>query len=113
LLEKVHNFGHILRTLHGHNALLVVPSETPLHHPECKELVPLNSDVPIVEIRQKDLHKFIILMKSLGYPMVALEQCSRSVQVESAVFPDKFMLLLGNERLGAPGWLLNEGDLLV
>lgn len=81
LLEKVHNFGHILRTLQGHDALLVVPSEQPLHHPECSELIPLDSDVPIVEIRKKDLHKFIILMKSLGYPMVALEQCSRSVEI--------------------------------
>lgn len=26
LLEKVHNFGHILRTLNGHNAMLIVPS---------------------------------------------------------------------------------------
>jgi hypothetical protein len=32
LLEKVHNFGHILRTLNGHNAMLVVPSEIPLQH---------------------------------------------------------------------------------
>lgn len=69
--------------------------------------------MPILEIKQRDVHKFILLMKSLGYPLVALEQCSRSVQIESAAFPDKFMLLLGNERLGAPGWLLDEGDLLV
>jgi tRNA G18 (ribose-2'-O)-methylase SpoU len=52
-------------------------------------------------------------MKSLDYPMVALEQCSRSVMVEEAIFPSKFMLLLGNERIGAPASLLNEGDLLV
>jgi len=45
--------------------------------------------------------------------MVALEQCSRSVQLEDAKFPGKFMILLGNERLGAPSWLLNEGDILV
>lgn len=45
--------------------------------------------------------------------MVALEQCSRSVEIGSVHFPSKFMLLLGNERLGAPGWLLSEGDLLV
>jgi hypothetical protein len=80
-LEKVHNFGHILRTLHCKNAMLVVPSIQPLLHPECKELVPADCDVQIVEIRPRDLQKFIILMKSLGYPLVALEQCSRSVMV--------------------------------
>ena len=76
--------------------MLVVPSDLPLLHPECKELVPKDYDVQIVEIRQRDLHKFITLMKSLGYPLAALEQCSRSVSVESAQFPERFMLLLGN-----------------
>jgi len=29
------------------------------------------------------------------------------------VFPEKYMLLLGNERIGAPGSLLNLADILV
>lgn len=52
-------------------------------------------------------------MKSLAYPLVALEQCSRSVSVEVASFPNKLMMLLGNERIGAPASLLSEADLLV
>jgi len=52
--------------------MVVVPSKLPLEHTECKELVPEKCDVQIVEIKQRDLQKFIVLMKKLGYPLVAL-----------------------------------------
>jgi hypothetical protein len=55
LLEKVHNFGHILRTVNGMNAMIVVPSNMPLQHEECLELVPENFDAQIVEIKPRDL----------------------------------------------------------
>jgi len=33
LLEKVHNFGYLMRTLTSHSAMLTVPSKQPLLHP--------------------------------------------------------------------------------
>jgi len=33
LLEKVHNFGYLMRTLTSHSAILTVPSKQPLLHP--------------------------------------------------------------------------------
>ena len=78
LLEKVHNFGHILRTLHGHNAMLVVPSAQPLAHPECRELVPEGCDVEVIEIKDDELIQFMRLQKERGFPLIGLEQCSTS-----------------------------------
>jgi hypothetical protein len=40
LLEKVHNFGYILRTLHSKQAMLLVPSSLPLQHLECQQFIP-------------------------------------------------------------------------
>jgi hypothetical protein len=81
LLEKVHNFGYILRTLHQTRSLLLVPSQQPLQHPECLEFVPPNSQVEVVEIKPEEIYDFVKLMKTKGYPLIGLEQCSGSLKI--------------------------------
>jgi hypothetical protein len=36
------------------------------------------------------------MYQTLGYPLIALEQCSKSIELEKTEFPEKYMLLLGN-----------------
>lgn len=51
--------------------------------------------------------------KKLGYPLIGLQQCAGSVKIQQYKFPAKYMLLLGNQRIGAPASLLNLADVLV
>jgi hypothetical protein len=63
--------------------MLVIESAQPLAHPECAELIPENCDVEVIEIKEKELLKFMKLEKNRGYKLLALEQCAGSISLQN------------------------------
>ncbi|GBP83121.1 Probable methyltransferase TARBP1 [Eumeta japonica] len=63
--------------------------------------------INIEEVRQgKPLKEYLLKKKTDGYTLVAAEQTSSSVKLNNFKFPEKSLLLLGQEKDGVPCDLL-------
>ena len=58
--------------------------------------------LPIQQVKQDDLGEYLKGKKTAGYVLIGLEQASHSVSLDaySSCFPDRVVLIVGNEKCG-------------
>ncbi len=61
----------------------------------------------------RELEEFLREKKRQGYVIVGVEQTSTSVSLESFLFPEKCVVVLGKEREGIPADILQLVDVCV
>ena len=114
LLEKPPNFGHLMRTLSNYKCTtLVVPTALMLREQECLEVYNEQPLTAVVEVKEKDMLSYLSVQKQRGFSIVALEQATKSVPLEKFQFPERCILVLGNERLGMSSETIDMADHLV
>uniref|UniRef100_A0A3Q2P2Q8 TAR (HIV-1) RNA binding protein 1 n=1 Tax=Fundulus heteroclitus TaxID=8078 RepID=A0A3Q2P2Q8_FUNHE len=88
-----------------------------LHHLNDKHFQSLSVSselwLPLLEVKPVELSGFLQVKKSEGYCIVGVEQTANSQSLQDFKFPEKTLLLLGNEREGIPANLLQMLDVCV
>lgn len=115
LIDKPTNLGGLCRTCEIFGASgLVLDS---LHHLNDKHFQSLSVSselwLPLLEVKPVELTDFLQVKKSEGYSIVGVEQTANSQNLQEFKFPEKTLLLLGNEREGIPANLLQMLDVCV
>lgn len=115
LLKKMPNLGGLTRTAEIFAASkLVLPSLSVLQDKTFQDLaVSADHWLPMEEVPEAQLTDYLLAQKHNGYTLVGLEQTSTSHALQSYTFPDKTILLLGNEKRGIPVDLLQLLDASV
>ncbi len=67
----------------------------------------------MLEVKAVDVAGYLTLMKAAGYQIIGLEQTQQSRPLQDFRFAAKTVLLLGNEKRGAPAELLGLLDQAV
>ncbi|XP_053316169.1 probable methyltransferase TARBP1 [Spea bombifrons] len=115
LIDKPTNLGGLCRTceIFGASALVV----DSLHHVNDKQFQYLSVSaeqwLPLVEVKPSQLIGYLQLKKAQGYTIIGVEQTAKSVDLTEYSFPEKSLLLLGNEREGIPANLIQHLDVCV
>ncbi|KAG5266487.1 hypothetical protein AALO_G00232640 [Alosa alosa] len=115
LIDKPTNLGGLCRTCEIFGASgLVLDS---LRHVSDKQFQALSVSselwLPLMEVKPVDLSGFLQGKKAEGYCIVGVEQTANSQSLQDYRFPEKSLLLLGNEREGIPANLLQLLDVCV
>ena len=58
--------------------------------------------LPIDQVKQDQVLNYLKMKKEQGYAIVGVEQASNSQPLESFVFPEKVVVVLGKEKSGIP-----------
>ncbi|XP_035257004.1 probable methyltransferase TARBP1 [Anguilla anguilla] len=115
LIDKPTNLGGLCRTceIFGANALVM----DSLHHIKDRNFQALSVSaelwLPLLEVKPGELSDFLQVKKREGYCIVGVEQTAYSQSLLDYRFPEKSLLLLGNEREGIPANLLQLLDVCV
>ncbi|XP_056252334.1 probable methyltransferase TARBP1 [Seriola aureovittata] len=115
LIDKPTNLGGLCRTceIFGASALVL----DSLRHVGDKHFQSLSVSselwLPLLEVKPVELADFLQVKKSEGYCIVGVEQTANSQSLQDYQFPEKTLLLLGNEREGIPANLLQMLDVCV
>ncbi|XP_070697554.1 probable methyltransferase TARBP1 [Pempheris klunzingeri] len=115
LIDKPTNLGGLCRTceIFGASALVL----DSLRHVSDKHFQSLSVSselwLPLLEVKPVELAAFLQVKKSEGYCIVGVEQTANSHSLQDFQFPEKTLLLLGNEREGIPANLLQMLDVCV
>ncbi|XP_035982429.1 LOW QUALITY PROTEIN: probable methyltransferase TARBP1 [Fundulus heteroclitus] len=115
LIDKPTNLGGLCRTceIFGASGLVL----DTLHHLNDKHFQSLSVSselwLPLLEVKPVELSGFLQVKKSEGYCIVGVEQTANSQSLQDFKFPEKTLLLLGNEREGIPANLLQMLDVCV
>ncbi|KAL0983871.1 hypothetical protein UPYG_G00134130 [Umbra pygmaea] len=115
LIDKPTNLGGLCRTCEIFGASgLVLDS---LRHVSDKHFQALSVSselwLPLLEVKPVELSDFLQVKKTEGYCIVGVEQTANSQSLQDYRFPEKTLLLLGNEREGIPANLLQLLDVCV
>ena len=62
------------------------------------------------EVDEMHLPEYLQQLKRDGWSLVGLEQTMSSVDLREAVFPEKMVLILGNEKEGVPAEIIQVGE---
>ncbi|KAK6293826.1 hypothetical protein J4Q44_G00361520, partial [Coregonus suidteri] len=115
LIDKPTNLGGLCRTCEIFGASGLVLGS--LHHVRDKHFQALSVSselwLPLLEVKPVELADFLQLKKREGYCIVGVEQTANSQSLQDYRFPEKTLLLLGNEREGIPANLLQLLDVCV
>ncbi|XP_036439227.1 probable methyltransferase TARBP1 [Colossoma macropomum] len=115
LIDKPTNLGGLCRTceIFGASALVL----DSLRHVSDRQFQALSVSselwLPLLEVKPTELTDFLQLKKRDGYCIVGVEQTANSQSLQDYRFPEKTLLLLGNEREGIPANLLQLLDVCV
>ncbi|XP_041418736.1 probable methyltransferase TARBP1 isoform X2 [Xenopus laevis] len=115
LIDKPTNLGGLCRTceIFGASALVV----DSLHHVNDKQFqylsVTAEQWLPLTEVKPTQLLDYLQLKKNNGYTIIGVEQTAKSFDLTEYCFPEKSLLLLGNEREGIPANLIQHLDVCV
>ncbi|KAG7230153.1 hypothetical protein INR49_009873, partial [Caranx melampygus] len=115
LIDKPTNLGGLCRTceIFGASALVL----DSLRHISDKHFQSLSVSselwLPLLEVKPVELADFLQVKKGEGYCIVGVEQTANSQSLQEYQFPEKTLLLLGNEREGIPANLLQMLDVCV
>ncbi|KAE8602001.1 hypothetical protein XENTR_v10013855 [Xenopus tropicalis] len=115
LIDKPTNLGGLCRTceIFGASALVV----DSLHHVNDKQFQYLSVSaeqwLPLIEVKPTQLLEYLQLKKNEGYTIIGVEQTAKSFDLTDYCFPEKSLLLLGNEREGIPANLIQHLDVCV
>ncbi|KAJ8359784.1 hypothetical protein SKAU_G00163090 [Synaphobranchus kaupii] len=115
LIDKPTNLGGLCRTCEIFGASTLVMDS--LHHVKDKNFQALSVSaelwLPLLEVKPGELSDFLQVKKREGYCIVGVEQTAYSQSLQDYRFPEKSLLLLGNEREGIPANLLQLLDVCV
>ncbi|XP_078129306.1 tRNA (guanosine(18)-2'-O)-methyltransferase TARBP1 isoform X1 [Sander vitreus] len=115
LIDKPTNLGGLCRTCEIFGASTLVLDS--LRHVNDKHFQSLSVSselwLPLLEVKPMELTDFLQVKKSEGYCIVGVEQTANSQSLQDYQFPEKTLLLLGNEREGIPANLLQMFDVCV
>uniref|UniRef100_A0A1I7S3E5 SpoU_methylase domain-containing protein n=1 Tax=Bursaphelenchus xylophilus TaxID=6326 RepID=A0A1I7S3E5_BURXY len=115
LINKTANLGGLCRTceVFGVSAL-VLSNENIISDQNFKALsMSAEKWIPIIEVKPDELLEFLESSKLQGYKVVAAEQTSASIPLHEFEFPDKTLILLGEEKRGVPPELIRSVDQTV
>ncbi|XP_026133478.1 LOW QUALITY PROTEIN: probable methyltransferase TARBP1 [Carassius auratus] len=115
LIDKPTNLGGLCRTCEIFGAKALVLDS--LRHVNDKQFQVLSVSselwLPMLEVKPAELSDFLQLKRREGYWVIGVEQTSNSQSLRDYTFPEKSLLLLGNEREGIPANLLQLVDVCV
>uniref|UniRef100_A0A8C3J6B9 tRNA (guanosine(18)-2'-O)-methyltransferase TARBP1 n=1 Tax=Calidris pygmaea TaxID=425635 RepID=A0A8C3J6B9_9CHAR len=115
LIDKPTNLGGLCRTseIFGASALVVGS----LHYIQDKQFQHLSVSaeqwLPLVEVKPSQLVDYLQQKKTEGYTTIGVEQTAKSFDLTEYCFPEKSLLLLGNEHEGIPANLIHHLDVCV
>ncbi|XP_068795100.1 probable methyltransferase TARBP1 isoform X2 [Struthio camelus] len=115
LVDKPTNLGGLCRTseIFGASALVVGS----LHYIQDKQFQHLSVSaeqwLPLVEVKPSQLVDYLQQKKTEGYTIIGVEQTVKSFDLTEYCFPEKSLLLLGNEHEGIPANLIHHLDVCV
>ncbi|NXC46992.1 TARB1 methyltransferase, partial [Penelope pileata] len=115
LIDKPTNLGGLCRTseIFGASALVVGS----LHYTQDKQFQHLSVSaeqwLPLVEVKPSQLVDYLEQKKTEGYTIIGVEQTAKSFDLTEYCFPEKSLLLLGNEHEGIPANLIHHLDVCV
>uniref|UniRef100_A0A8B9J1V5 tRNA (guanosine(18)-2'-O)-methyltransferase TARBP1 n=1 Tax=Amazona collaria TaxID=241587 RepID=A0A8B9J1V5_9PSIT len=115
LIDKPTNLGGLCRTseIFGASALVVGS----LHYVQDKQFQHLSVSaeqwLPLVEVKPSQLVDYLQQKKTEGYTIIGVEQTAKSFDLTEYRFPEKSLLLLGNEHEGIPANLIHHLDVCV
>ncbi|XP_043856325.1 probable methyltransferase TARBP1 isoform X2 [Dromiciops gliroides] len=115
LIDKPTNLGGLCRTceIFGASAL-VVGSLHCINDKQFQHLsVSAEQWLPLVEVKPLQLVDYLQKKKTEGYTIIGVEQTAKSSDLTEYCFPEKSLLLLGNEREGIPANLIQHLDVCV
>uniref|UniRef100_A0A452TM97 tRNA (guanosine(18)-2'-O)-methyltransferase TARBP1 n=1 Tax=Ursus maritimus TaxID=29073 RepID=A0A452TM97_URSMA len=115
LIDKPTNVGGLCRTCEVFGAsALVVGSLQCVTDKQFQGLsVSAEQWLPLVEVKPPQLIDFLQQKKAEGYTVIGVEQTAKSVDLTQYSFPERSLLLLGNEREGIPANLIQQLDVCV
>ncbi|KAK7816150.1 hypothetical protein U0070_023633, partial [Myodes glareolus] len=115
LIDKPTNLGGLCRTCEVFGAAaLVVGSLQCVSDRQFQHLsVSAEQWLPLLEVRPAQLTDYLQQKKAEGYTVVGVEQTAQSSDLAQFRFPEKSLLLLGNEREGIPADLIQQLDVCV
>lgn len=67
--------------------------------------------IDMKEVDEKHLPEYLQQLKRDGWSLVGLEQTMSSVDLREAVFPEKMVLILGNEKEGVPAEIIQVSEI--
>ncbi|XP_070348540.1 probable methyltransferase TARBP1 isoform X1 [Equus asinus] len=115
LIDKPTNLGGLCRTCEVFGALVLVVGS--LHCVKDKQFQHLSVSaeqwLPLVEVKPPQLIDYLQQKKAEGYTIIGVEQTAKSLDLTQYCFPEKSLLLLGNEREGIPANLIQQLDVCV
>uniref|UniRef100_A0A5F9CE86 tRNA (guanosine(18)-2'-O)-methyltransferase TARBP1 n=1 Tax=Oryctolagus cuniculus TaxID=9986 RepID=A0A5F9CE86_RABIT len=115
LIDKATNLGGLCRTCEVFGAsVLAVGNLQCVSDKQFQHLsVSAEQWLPLVEVRPPQLVDYLQQKKAEGYTIIGVEQTAKSLDLTRYCFPEKSLLLLGNEREGIPANLIQQLDVCV
>ncbi|KAF0685767.1 Aste57867_22375 [Aphanomyces stellatus] len=115
LVDKIPNVAGLARTCEIFNASkLLIPNMSMTEDILFRQIsVTANQWVNMEQVKPDEVREYLRRMKKQGYAIVALEQTSSSACLTQFQFPDKVVIVLGNEKEGIPVDILQAVDLCV
>ncbi|RHY71417.1 hypothetical protein DYB30_007422, partial [Aphanomyces astaci] len=115
LVDKLPNVAGLARTCEIFNASkLLIPNMAMTHDILFRQIsVTANKWVDMEEVPPSNVRSYLHRMKQQGYTVVALEQTSSSACLSTFAFPERCVIVLGNEKEGIPVDILQAVDLCV
>nr|XP_056709163.1 probable methyltransferase TARBP1 isoform X2 [Euleptes europaea] len=115
LIDKPTNLGGLCRTceIFGVSSLIVGS----LHYINDKQFQYLSVSaeqwLSLLEVKPFQLIDYLDQKKTEGYTIIGVEQTAKSCDLTEYCFPEKSLLLLGNEHEGIPANLIQQLDVCV
>ncbi|XP_045293285.1 probable methyltransferase TARBP1 isoform X4 [Leopardus geoffroyi] len=115
LIDKPTNLGGLCRTCEVFGASALTVGSLQCTRDKQFQCLSVSAEqwLPLVEVRPPQLIDFLQQKKSEGYTVIGVEQTARSVDLTQYSFPERSLLLLGNEREGIPANLIQQLDVCV
>jgi len=112
LIDRLPNLGGLCRTCEILGVgKMTIPSAAAIKERDFTGVsVTAEQWLPMEEVPENKLLDYIKALKSKGWSVVAIEQASKSVPLQTFKFPEKCAILVGKEREGVPVEILNHVD---
>jgi tRNA G18 (ribose-2'-O)-methylase SpoU len=115
LIDRLPNLAGLCRTCEIFNASHLVVPTLKIKDDLGFTTISVASEkwMPMIEVAEPDVGKFLQEKKDEGYTLCGLEQTTTSATLGDYQFPEKCVLLLGKERQGVPADLLQMLDVTI
>lgn len=115
LIDRLPNLAGLCRTCEIFNASTLVVPTLKIKEDIGFTTISVASEkwMPMIEVVENDVAKFLQEKKDEGYTLCGLEQTTTSATLGEYEFPEKCVLLLGKERQGVPADLLQLLDVTI